>query len=328
MASGNRSDINEGDSTNQTAVIHCLPPELSTIKTLVVNAVRSPHSKSAYGKALDDFLTWYAAGNSADGFTKATVQRYVTFLQDTGLAPSSINLRLSVIRKLAFEAADNNLMDTSLAQGIARAKGVKQSGIRTGNWLMREQAEHLINAPNIRTRKGLRDRAILAVLIGCGLRRSEVSDLTFEHIQQREGRWVIVDLVGKGRRTRSVPMPSWAKAAIDAWSASAEIGAGRVFRPVNIRHALTRDRLLPQNIMELVARYGRRIDVTIGPHDLRRTFAKLAHRGRAPLEQIQLSLGHASIQTTERYLGVRQDFEDAPCDHLGLRIRSLAHKSM
>jgi integrase len=57
----------------------------------------------------------------------------------------------------------------------------------------------------------------------------------------------------------------------------------------------------------------------LAPHDLRRTFAKLAHKGRAPLEQIQLSLGHASIQTTERYLGVRQDLQDAPCDYLGIR---------
>jgi integrase len=56
----------------------------------------------------------------------------------------------------------------------------------------------------------------------------------------------------------------------------------------------------------------------LAPHDLRRTFAKLAHKGDAPLEQIQLSLGHASIQTTERYLGVKQSLSDAPCDHLGL----------
>jgi len=54
------------------------------------------------------------------------------------------------------------------------------------------------------------------------------------------------------------------------------------------------------------------------PHDLRRTFAKIAHLVRAPLEQIQISLGHASIQTTERYLGLRQNLHDTPCDHLGL----------
>ena len=78
---------------------------------------------------------------------------------------------------------------------------------------------------------------------------------------------------------------------------------------------------MPQNIMEAVAKYGKRIGVPkLAPHDLRRTFAKLAHKGRAALEQIQLSLGHASILTTERYLGIQQDLQDAPCDRLGIRI--------
>jgi len=58
----------------------------------------------------------------------------------------------------------------------------------------------------------------------------------------------------------------------------------------------------------------------IAPHDLRRTFAKLAHKGGSALDQIQLSLGHGSIQTTQRYLGVEQDLTDAPCDRLGLRL--------
>ena len=66
--------------------------------------------------------------------------------------------------------------------------------------------------------------------------------------------------------------------------------------------------------------YARRLGVEVAPHDLRRTFAKLAHRGGAPIEQIQLTLGHASVQTTERYLGVQQDLTDAPCDRLGLRL--------
>jgi integrase len=92
---------------------------------------------------------------------------------------------------------------------------------------------------------------------------------------------------------------------------------------MNNRRQVTGDVLLPQNIMEAVSKYGKRIGIPkLAPHDLRRTFAKLAHKGRAALEQIQLSLGHASILTTERYLGVRQDLQDAPCDHLGIRIPS------
>ncbi len=83
-----------------------------------------------------------------------------------------------------------------------------------------KQAQTLLNAPDITTTKGLRDRAILAVLLGCGLRRSEVAALTFAHVQQRDGRWCIVDLVGKHGRVRTVPMPTWVKVAIDAWTSS------------------------------------------------------------------------------------------------------------
>ncbi len=309
-------------------------PDFGKIKALVLNSVTSPHSRAAYDKALSDFLAWFFA--SGLPFTKATVQAWVTILEQQGLAPATINLRLSAVRKLATEAADNGLLDPQIAQGVARARGVRTHGTRTGNWLNREQAEALLASPDPGKLKGKRDRAALALLVGCGLRRSELSELEFRHIQQRDGRWVIVDLVGKGRRVRTVPMPAWAKMLIDDYVQSAvgaampEDGAlvaagwpapgGRLFRPLNNRGAFTGEIWLPQNIMEMVRKYGRQLGVEIRPHDLRRTFAKLAHRGRAALEQIQLSLGHASITTTEKYLGVRQDLQDAPCDHLGLRV--------
>jgi integrase len=132
---------------------------------------------------------------------------------------------------------------------------------------------------------------------------------------------VIVDLSGKGQRVRTVPMPSWAKNSIDEWTAAAGIASGRLLRAVNKGDHITGDGMTAQSIFECVVRYGKRIEVdNIAPHDLRRTFAKLAHKGHAALEQIQLSLGHASIQTTERYLGIEQDLTDAPCDHLGLKV--------
>jgi integrase len=89
------------------------------------------------------------------------------------------------------------LLAPELANGITRVKGVASKGVRLGNWLTARQAQALLNAPDTTTNKGLRDRAILAVLLGCGLRRSEVAALTFKHIQQWDGRWCIVDLVGK-----------------------------------------------------------------------------------------------------------------------------------
>ena len=78
--------------------------------------------------------------------------------------------------------------------------------------------------------KGLRDRAMLAILLGCGLRRSEVAALTLKHIQQREGRWCVVDLVGKHGRVRTIPMPTWVKVAIDSWTLAAGLVTGHAER--------------------------------------------------------------------------------------------------
>jgi site-specific recombinase XerD len=287
--------------------------DLSRMKALVLDSVSSPLTRRAYGKALDEFLSW----SRGRGFTKAIVNEYRAALEARGLKSSSINQKLSAVRKLATEAADNGLMDSQLASGIARVHGAKLTGIRTGNWLTKQQAERLVNAPDVSTLKGKRDRAMLALMIGCGLRRNEVARLTLESIQEREARWVIVDMIGKHGRVRSVPMPAFAKAAIDVWSQAAGIGCGRAFRGVNRGDHLTGESLDPQGVWRVVEKYR---EGNLAPHDLRRTFAKLAHKGHAALEQIQLSLGHASIQTTERYLGVQQDLTDAPCDHLGLRL--------
>ena len=241
-------------------------------------------------------------------------------MRSEGTTASSINQRLVAIRKLAREAADNGLIDHATAEAIARAEGVRTEGKRLGNWLSQKQAQALLDAPDIETVKGLRDRAILAVLLGCGLRREECAALTVEHLQQRDGRWVIVDLVGKRSKVRSVPMPSWAKAAIDEWLVAGAIADGAIFRPINRGGRVGGGAMTAQAIYNAVNEYAGELGLTVHPHDFRRTFAKLAHKGKAPLEQIQLSLGHSSVQTTERYLGVKQDLTSAPCDVLGLRI--------
>jgi integrase len=226
---------------------------------------------------------------------------------------------MSAIRRLAAEAADNGMMSAEMASGIGRTRGEKVLGTRTGNWLTREQAQRLVDAPDAAFLIGKRDQALLAVMVGCGLRRSELAALEFRHVQQREGRWAIIDLVGKGTRIRTVPMPAWAKAGIDEWAVSADLREGRIFRAVNKGGRVFGLGLTPEAVFKIVRATARQIGLIIAPHDLRRTFAKLAHRGGAAIEQIQLSLGHSSVQTTERYLGVRQDLADAPCDHLGIK---------
>lgn len=152
--------------------------------------------------------------------------RHRAKLEGDGLAPPTINVRLAAIRKLAVEAADNGLLVPDLAAGIGRVKGPKKLGVRLGNWLTLPQAQALLGAPDAATVKGLRDPAILAVLLGCALRRSEVAGLTVGDIQQRDGRWVGSDLIGKGGRVRTVPVPVWVKVA----TVIVEAVTGIVFR--------------------------------------------------------------------------------------------------
>ena len=142
--------------------------------------------------------------------------------------------------------------------------------------------------------------------------------ISFERIQQRNGRWLVVDLVGKHGRIRTVPIPSWAYEAVARWQSAAGMHDGAIFRSLTRHGHVAARRLSAQAVFTIVRSYAKQLGVEARPHDLRRTFAQLAHAGHSPLEQIQLSLGHASVVTTELYLGIKQDLRDAPCDHLGL----------
>jgi site-specific recombinase XerD len=272
-----------------TVLVPAATAHEDAIVKIVLNGLTSENSCRAYERALLDFLGWYADAGKP-GLSEVTVNVYKTKLQADGLSASSINLKLSAVRKLAAEAADNGLLEQALANGIGKVKGVKSAGVRSGNWLTKEQAQKLLDLPDTTTVKGLRDRAILAVMLGCGLRRSEVASLTYQHIAQRDGRWVIVDLVGKGNRTRNVPVPAWAKAALDAWAdaASAAEGyldapdTGRVFCSIRRGGHLDGASMTDQAIADVARTYGDALGVKLAAHDLRRTFAKLAPSRRRP----------------------------------------------
>jgi site-specific recombinase XerC len=116
------------------------------LKALVLDSVSSPITKRVYNMALNEFLAWFQQA-PRPGFTKATVSAWRVSLEDRGLASSSIIIRMSAIRKLAAEAADNGLLAPELAAGILRVKSANTQGIRTGNWLSRRQAQALLIAP-------------------------------------------------------------------------------------------------------------------------------------------------------------------------------------
>jgi site-specific recombinase XerD len=288
-------------------------PDYAPLRELVLNAVSSPLSRAMYQRALDDFFAWREKGELP--FSRATVQAHRAWLADEGYAPSSINQRLAAIRKLAKEAAANGWIPFDTAGAIDDVPGAKQSGIRMGNWLTKAETQKLLDAPPDNTLKGIRDRAVLALLVACALRRSELVALTVEHLQQREGRWVIADMIGKGGRVRTIPVPAGVKQRVDNWLAAAAIESGRILRSMNRHGRVTAESMSPNGVLKLVAEYSH-----VKPHDLRRTCAKLCRKSGGELEQVQLLLGHASIQTTERYLGSRQELENAPNDRLGLRF--------
>jgi site-specific recombinase XerD len=292
--------------------------DLEHAKSAVLNSLTSSDAQRGYRHAIDEFVDWYCSEPRL-AFNRIVVLRYRSHLESSQLAPGTVNLRLGAVRRLAYEAADCGLLSADLAAGIRRVKGVKKLGVRLGNWLTAEQGQALWQAPDREQLKGKRDRALLALLLACGLRRHEVVALTLDHLQQREEHWAVVDLVGKAGHMRTVPVPDWVKSELDEWLAAAAIVRGRLFRRVNKARRAWGEGLTEKAVWHIVKDAANRVGVAkLAPHDLRRTCARLCHASGGELEQIQFLLGHVSVQTTERYLGCKQRIRSAVNDRIGI----------
>jgi integrase len=265
---------------------------------------------------MDEFIEWYCSEPRL-ALNRGVVLRYRLQLEAKKLAASTINVRLAAVRRLAYEAADTGLLSPELVAGIRRVKGVPQLGRRVGNWLSSAEGERLLSGPTAETLRQKRDAAIISLLLGCGLRRSEVVALAFGDIQKREDHWAIVDLVGKAGHVRTVPVPAWVKTAVDRWTESALISNGKLFRSIR-KNGTVWGNGITQNVIWYVVKAGaaRAGIAALAPHDLRRTCARLCHAAGGELEQIQFLLGHASVQTTERYIGCKQNLAHAVNDRL------------
>src|SRR3979411_2039754 len=183
--------------------------DLEQSKNAVLHSLGAASSQESYGHAIDEFLGWDCSQPRL-AFNRTVVLRYRFFLEQKNLAPSTINVRLAAVRRLAYEASDTGLLSPDLAAGIRRVKGAKRLGVRIGNWLTVDQSKTLLAESQGDSLPGTRDRAILALLSGCGLRRA--------------------DLIGKGKHIRTVPVPVWAKRIVDEWTDAASIRTGVLFR--------------------------------------------------------------------------------------------------
>src|SRR5580692_2843557 len=306
------------ESTTRPAAVTI--PELEHSKTAVLNTLASRHSRRSYQYAIDRFIAWYCSEPRLT-FNRSVVESYRSFLERLSLSVATINLHLSAIRRLADESAESGWLSPELAIGIRRVKGVKRLGRKMGNWLTRNQAQELVDAASTNSLRGWRDGAMLGLLLGCGLRRSEVVGLSLDQLQSREGRWVIVNLVGKGGRLRTVPMPSWCKELVDTWLRHSGVSDGKIFRGV-LKGGIVDGAGVTANVVWYAVKRcaGQASISNLAPHDLRRTCARLCHGCGGELEQIQFLLGHASVQTTERYVGSEQNLQDAVNDRLGISV--------
>ena len=204
-----------------------LTPAQSLLRKRVLDSVMSPHSKRNYARALDDLFQFCASRP----LSPSILIEWRAGMES--LSPSTINVRLSALRKMVSEARRAGMIGQEEAASLTDIPNISQKGTRLGNWLTREQAKELLAIPDRSTLKGKRDYVILALLVGCALRRNELAELDVETIQQREGRWVLADLEGKGRRVRTVAIPIWVKQGINAWMTAAGIQDGRLLRSVS-----------------------------------------------------------------------------------------------
>jgi integrase len=296
--------------------LHC-NAAFRELRDMVLNSVVSKHSKRNYAKALDE--VYALCEERKQPLSRALLMEYRAAMLEKKLSASTVNVRLSAVRKLIGEAQHNGIIGAEEAASLAGVPNLSQKGTRVGNWLTRDQAKELLTVPDRSKIKGKRDYVILALLLGCALRRQELASLDVDAIQMREGRWVLPDLRGKGGRVRTVAIPIWVKQGINAWMIAAKIEDGRLLRPLSKSGKLIGDELGDWAIWSVVEQSAKEIGIErFGAHDLRRTCAKLCRRNGGDLEQIKFLLGHSSIQTTERYLGSEQELAVAVNDNLGL----------
>ena len=264
----------------------------------------SPHTIAAYESDLAQFTEWAARAkvDHVRDIDRTLIRRFVAHLSDQRYARRTIARKASALRALLRWAVIHDLIATNPAEGVA----VPKLDHPLPKVVRAEDAAALIELPPLDDATGTRDRAILELLYGSGLRVSELCALDLGHVELRSGR---LRVTGKGRKQRQLPMTPHCRDAIHNYVTQARPqllpdGAAAVDALfLNSRG----NRIGPRSVRSIVARYSRETTGEIGPHALRHSFATHLLDGGADLRTVQELLGHENLATTQIYTHVSME---------------------
>lgn len=288
-----------------TELIPSNAPAMERLIDMALATCASPHTRRMYRSQLRKFLS------TGLPLTREGVALHLQRERDAGKGGSTLLSANAAIRKLATEAEVRGLISP---QELAQIQSVSTGRIykpNTGIWLTVAQVQAFLALPDRRSWVGKRDACILSMMLGLGLRRAEMADITWDSYHERDGRKCI-HVYGKGGKYRTLPVPAWTQSDMDTWY-HAQLSTLPPVPSVSVANLAPSKRghqpnqiaggMGPHGVYGLVCEYGQRIGVDLAPHDLRRTLAQMLRKSGAALEQIQYTLGHESIETTMLYLG-------------------------
>ena len=274
----------------------------------MLKGMDSPHTRDAYARWITRFLTWCNENNEQP--SRVAFVAWKNKLAEDGLAASSINQAMSAVRWFMREAEIAGAVSSTAARAMTSVKGVKTSGSDIGRWLTREEVEAIMEVSRDGNR-GKQMGAIVALGLGCAMRRDEVARAKWEDIKSNGGS-PYIQVVGKGGKKRHVPLSKWVQKSLHRWSEFSGKD-GNIIKGVSKHGHISKGSVSPQAIFLKVKSVAKEAGVgEVAPHDLRRTWAQWAYKGGADLSQVSLILGHSSIKTTERYLGLHQVDLESP----------------
>lgn len=298
-----------------------IPPGSSRYLTLVDEADHlRPTTRNQYRKALARYLATGHKLGDADA-----IAAHARELSQSSRAFLKAAIRL-VTEQMALKAKSEATPDNidSIQATLYRIEAIQQAvkvrqttGNKAHTWLTMVQLKRLM-ATCDDTRPGLRDRVVMALLAGAGLRRDELAALDYEAIVEqptRRRQRTVLDVQGKGVKDRVVPISDALADLLTRWGEY--VGhEGRVARSID-RHGNIGETISPVGIFKIVRAHGEMIGKPeLAPHDLRRTYAQMGFDAGTPITQISRLLGHSSVNTTQRYLNLELDLDTTVSDFI------------